>query len=209
CTLLIEITFPAVTSSSSSFLFVFAFAPEECPRGFFRSSPEAPDPITMASANAPIAMREALTLPSLGINPQFITFTHVTMESDKYICVRETAPQNSLVIIDMSMPMQPLRRPITADSALMNPDAKILALKGFFFLLNDLLFVMAAGKENPSTLVCYRYADRPLSGGTAKIDRLRSIEGEKGKKKKRKRRKKKRRRNTSRRPRPHAVAARG
>ncbi|RWW61495.1 hypothetical protein BHE74_00031458 [Ensete ventricosum] len=119
----------------------------------------------MASANAPIAMREALT----------------------YICVRETAPQNSLVIIDMSMPMQPLRRPITADSALMNPDAKILALKGDG----------------------YRYADRPLPGGTAKIDRLRSIEGEKGKKKKRKRRKKKRRRNTSCRPRPHAVAARG
>ncbi|CAL9044685.1 unnamed protein product [Musa banksii] len=83
----------------------------------------------MASANAPIAMREVLTLPSLGINPQFVTFTHVTMESDKYICVRETAPQNSLVIIDMSMPMQPLRRPITADSALMNPNAKILALK--------------------------------------------------------------------------------
>ncbi|CAL9051558.1 unnamed protein product [Musa banksii] len=83
----------------------------------------------MTSANAPIAMREALTLPSLGINPQFITFTHVTMESDKYICVRETSPQNSLVIVDMSMPMQPLRRPITADSALMNPNARILALK--------------------------------------------------------------------------------
>ena len=52
------------------------------------------------------------------------------MESDKYICVRETAPQNSVVIIDMSMPMQPLRRPITADSALMNPNSRILALKG-------------------------------------------------------------------------------
>lgn len=71
-----------------------------------------------------------LQLPSLGINPQFITFTHVTMESEKYICVRETAPQNSVVIIDMSMPMQPLRRPITADSALMNPNSRILALKG-------------------------------------------------------------------------------
>lgn len=71
-----------------------------------------------------------LQLPSIGINPQFITFTNVTMESDKYICVRETAPQNSVVIIDMSMPMQPLRRPITADSALMNPNSKILALKG-------------------------------------------------------------------------------
>ncbi|GMI72607.1 clathrin heavy chain 1, hot ABA deficiency suppressor 1 [Hibiscus trionum] len=83
----------------------------------------------MAAANAPIAMKEVLTLPSVGINPQFITFTNVTMESDKYICVRETAPQNSVVIIDMSMPMQPLRRPITADSALMNPNSRILALK--------------------------------------------------------------------------------
>ncbi|KAF6147003.1 hypothetical protein GIB67_036722 [Kingdonia uniflora] len=83
----------------------------------------------MAAANAPITMKEALTLPTIGINPQFITFTHVTMESDKYICVRETAPQNSVVIIDMSMPNQPLRRPITADSALMNPNSRILALK--------------------------------------------------------------------------------
>ncbi|KAK4798250.1 hypothetical protein SAY86_030576 [Trapa natans] len=83
----------------------------------------------MAAANAPIIMKEALTLPSIGINPQFITFTHVTMESERYICVRETAPQNSVVIIDMNMPNQPLRRPITADSALMNPNSKILALK--------------------------------------------------------------------------------
>lgn len=71
-----------------------------------------------------------MQLPSIGINSQFITFTNVTMESDKYICVRETAPQNSVVIIDMNMPMQPLRRPITADSALMNPNSRILALKG-------------------------------------------------------------------------------
>ncbi|GAY40449.1 hypothetical protein CUMW_052030 [Citrus unshiu] len=83
----------------------------------------------MAAANAPISMKEVLTLPSVGINPQFITFTNVTMESDKYICVRETAPQNSVVIIDMNQPMQPLRRPITADSALMNPNSRILALK--------------------------------------------------------------------------------
>ncbi|CAN1812043.1 Clathrin heavy chain 1 [Linum perenne] len=83
----------------------------------------------MAAAIAPIAMKEVLTLPSIGISPQFITFTNVTMESDKYICVRETAPQNSVVIVDMNMPMQPLRRPITADSALMNPNSRILALK--------------------------------------------------------------------------------
>lgn len=74
-----------------------------------------------------------MQLPSIGINSQFITFTNVTMESDKYICVRETAPQNSVVIIDMNMPSQPLRRPITADSALMNPNTRILALKGMRF----------------------------------------------------------------------------
>ena len=66
------------------------------------------------------------------------------MESDKYICVRETSPQNSVVIIDMSMPMQPLRRPITADSALMNPNSRILALKGknHFFLDCAICFYM-------------------------------------------------------------------
>uniref|UniRef100_A0A803PWW8 Clathrin heavy chain n=1 Tax=Cannabis sativa TaxID=3483 RepID=A0A803PWW8_CANSA len=92
-------------------------------------SAETSDLGTMAAANAPITMKETLTLPSIGINSQFITFTNVTMESDKFICVRETAPQNSVVIVDMNMPMQPLRRPITADSALMNPNSRILALK--------------------------------------------------------------------------------
>lgn len=80
-------------------------------------------------------------LPSIGINPQFITFTHVTMESDKYICVRETSPANSVVIIDMSMPMQPLRRPITADSALMNPNSRILALKGPILFLTSAIYL--------------------------------------------------------------------
>ncbi|KAJ0084547.1 hypothetical protein Patl1_31071 [Pistacia atlantica] len=86
----------------------------------------------MDAANAPILMKEALTLTSVGINSEFINFTHVTMESDKYICVRETSPQSSVVVIDMNLPMQPLRRPITAESAIMNPDSRILALKGTF-----------------------------------------------------------------------------
>ncbi|KAL5063600.1 hypothetical protein RYX36_025337 [Vicia faba] len=81
------------------------------------------------AANALIALKEFLTLPSVGINAQHITFTHVTMESDKYICLRENTPHNSIVIMDMSMLNQPLRRPITADFALMNPNSRILALK--------------------------------------------------------------------------------
>ncbi|KAK7849835.1 clathrin heavy chain 1 [Quercus suber] len=93
------------------------------------STSMSPTRDSVSAPKPPITMKETLTLPSIGINQQFITFTHVTMESDKYICVRETAPQNSVVIIDMNMPMQPLRRPITADSALMNPNSRILALK--------------------------------------------------------------------------------
>ncbi|RRT62817.1 hypothetical protein B296_00037343 [Ensete ventricosum] len=42
-----------------------------------------------------------------------------------------------------------------------------------------------------NVLVCYRYVDRSLPGGTTKIDRRRLIEGEKEKKKKMKIRKKK------------------
>lgn len=68
-------------------------------------------------------------LPNLGINQQFISFTNVTMESDKFICVRETGASNSVVIVDLSAPMTPLKRPITADSALMNPATKVIALK--------------------------------------------------------------------------------
>lgn len=51
------------------------------------------------------------------------------MESDKFICIRETGAANSVVIVDMASPMSPMRRPITAESALMNPASKVIALK--------------------------------------------------------------------------------
>lgn len=52
------------------------------------------------------------------------------MESDKFICVREKVGENNqVVIIDMSDPVNPIRRPISADSAIMNPASKVIALK--------------------------------------------------------------------------------
>lgn len=52
------------------------------------------------------------------------------MESDKYICVREKVGDSSqVVIIDMADSTNPLRRPISADSAIMNPISKVIALK--------------------------------------------------------------------------------
>ena len=57
------------------------------------------------------------------------------MESDKYICVREKVGESAqVVIIDMANPQTPIRRPISADSAIMNPLTKVIALKGTLLL---------------------------------------------------------------------------
>ena len=54
----------------------------------------------------------------------------LTLESDHFICVREKVnEQNQVVIIDLSDANNVLRRPIGADSAIMHPNQKILALK--------------------------------------------------------------------------------
>jgi hypothetical protein len=51
-------------------------------------------------------------LTAAGINPACISFTNLTMESEKFICVRETGAANSVVIVDMSNPMVgPATRP--------------------------------------------------------------------------------------------------
>lgn len=70
-------------------------------------------------------------LTSIGINVQNISFATLTMESDKFICVREKVGDTSqVVIIDLGDPTNPIRRPITAESAIMNPASKVIALKG-------------------------------------------------------------------------------
>ncbi|KAJ1548234.1 hypothetical protein HK096_008280 [Nowakowskiella sp. JEL0078] len=84
----------------------------------------------MAEQALPIRFQEHLQLQSLGINAANIGFNTLSLESDKFICVREKVQeQNQVVILDMADPSNLMRRPITADSALMNPAAKVIALK--------------------------------------------------------------------------------
>ncbi|XP_063368613.1 clathrin heavy chain [Cydia amplana] len=79
----------------------------------------------------PIRFQEHLQLTNVGINPASISFNTLTMESDKFICIREKVGENAeVVIIDMADPTNPIRRPISADSAIMNPASKVIALKG-------------------------------------------------------------------------------
>lgn len=60
-----------------------------------------------------------------------MAFTHVTMQSEKYICVRETGAANNVVIIETANPSNPMRRPITADSAILAHNSKVIALKAY------------------------------------------------------------------------------
>ncbi|XP_051759546.1 clathrin heavy chain 1 isoform X1 [Ctenopharyngodon idella] len=78
----------------------------------------------------PIRFQEHLQLQALGVSPASISFSCLTMESDRFICIREkVGEQNQVVIVDLSDPTNPIRRPITADSAIMNPASKVIALK--------------------------------------------------------------------------------
>lgn len=79
----------------------------------------------------PIRFQEHLQLTSVGINQASVSFNTLTMESDKFICVREKVGEAAqVVIIDLNDATNPIRRPISADSAIMNPASKVIALKG-------------------------------------------------------------------------------
>jgi clathrin heavy chain len=80
----------------------------------------------------------------------------LTLESDHFICVREkVGEQNQVVIIDLADANNVLRRPITADSAIVNPRAKILALKGKFAL--------------PLSVLSLEYLNSSIAGRTLQI----------------------------------------
>ena len=72
-----------------------------------------------------------MKLQNVGINVQQIGSATLTMESDKFICVREKVGETAqVIIIDLADASNPIRRPITSDSAIMNPASKIIALRG-------------------------------------------------------------------------------
>lgn len=81
-------------------------------------------------------------MTALGINPAAIGFNTLTMESDKYICVRENnGDQNQVVVVDLSDVNNLLKKPITADSAVMHPAHKVLALKGISIYYHKYIFI--------------------------------------------------------------------
>mmetsp|Transcript_25743 Transcript_25743/g.76674 ORF Transcript_25743/g.76674 Transcript_25743/m.76674 type:complete len:1721 (-) Transcript_25743:262-5424(-) len=83
-------------------------------------------------AEMPITMATSVNLADHGINAQAFRFGNLTMESDKYISVKDTAADGSaqVVVVDMHNGNAINRRPMKAEATLMSPAENIMALKG-------------------------------------------------------------------------------
>ncbi|KAF2832004.1 clathrin heavy chain [Ophiobolus disseminans] len=87
----------------------------------------------MAQRQVPLHVAQPTLLTNLNITPASISWQNCTLESDKYVCVRQVnsepnAPAET-VIIDLKNTNNVIRRPIRADSAIMHLTEPIIALK--------------------------------------------------------------------------------
>ncbi|KAF1838338.1 clathrin heavy chain [Decorospora gaudefroyi] len=87
----------------------------------------------MAQRQVPLHVTQPTLLTNLNILPASISWQNCTLESDKYVCVRQVnneanAPAET-VIIDLKNTNNVIRRPIRADSAIMHLTEPIIALK--------------------------------------------------------------------------------
>ena len=51
------------------------------------------------AADKPIHFAEHVQLTSLGISPESISFANVTLESEKYVCVREASGSGNTCLL--------------------------------------------------------------------------------------------------------------
>lgn len=66
-----------------------------------------------------------------GLRPGVVSFKTLSMESDKYVCVRDTLAdgQNSLIIVDTERRISERQNIRDAEAAIMNPESRTLALR--------------------------------------------------------------------------------
>jgi len=89
-------------------------------------------PAAPAAAETPISLNTSINLADHGINAQAFRFGNLTMESDRWISVKDNAADGTgqVVVIDMHNGNAVNRRPMKAEASLMNPADNIIALKG-------------------------------------------------------------------------------
>ncbi|CAI6341479.1 unnamed protein product [Periconia digitata] len=86
----------------------------------------------MAQRQIPLSVTQPTLLTNLNILPASISWQNCTLESDKFVCVRQQSEGNTpaeTVIVDLKNTNNIIRRPIRADSAIMHLTEPIIALK--------------------------------------------------------------------------------
>ncbi|KAI0563594.1 Clathrin heavy chain [Gracilaria domingensis] len=80
---------------------------------------------------APLKLKRAFSLLSLGVAPTSVTFATATLSSDRAVTIRDQPPgkQPTLVILHTASPSSPTRRPFSADAALLHPQKDWLAVR--------------------------------------------------------------------------------
>ena len=105
--------------------------------------------------------RSVTDLVSMGAKPECIHEDFLSIESNKCVCVCN----GQISIFDSDMPQQPLS-PIFAESAIMNPVAKVIALKtGAKIQIFDLeLNVVMKSHEMPGPVVFWKWVSPTVIG---------------------------------------------
>ncbi len=82
------------------------------------------------SESPPIDLIDVCQLQSLGVNPASFNFLSTTLQSDHYVCCRETANgKNTVAMVDLKNNNSLTRKNMSADSVIMNPSQFIIALR--------------------------------------------------------------------------------
>lgn len=81
-------------------------------------------------SDIPIVFTQLAELTQLGIMPQSLDFKSTTLESDKYVCIRESGPQgNTVAIVELQNNFNVVRKNMSADNAIMHPKENVIALR--------------------------------------------------------------------------------
>lgn len=82
-------------------------------------------------AELPIKFQEHLQLAAVGVPESAVAFNSCTLESDRFVCVRETSSAgNQVAIIDLANGNNVTRKAMSADSAIMCPSQEmVIALR--------------------------------------------------------------------------------
>eukprot|EP01022_Parablepharisma_sp_SALTPOND_P000326 TRINITY_DN1014_c0_g1_i1.p1 TRINITY_DN1014_c0_g1~~TRINITY_DN1014_c0_g1_i1.p1 ORF type:complete len:1806 (+),score=251.50 TRINITY_DN1014_c0_g1_i1:3065-8482(+) len=81
--------------------------------------------------NSPIRSEEKIKLTSVGIPADVYKQANLSLESDRFICIKEATPDGTIMfnIVDINQGFKVQKKPIKADSVMMHPSKPIISMR--------------------------------------------------------------------------------